>query len=203
MARFLIRLLVLFLGILIFFTGLFLGLRAYWEEPLEALAQSRVSAVASQLINEAVSEKIADGTLSCEKIICFEKDGAGSVTALKTDMQQVNQLKNKILSDLNHQLLELDQDEIGIPAGSLILPELLGGRGPDIPVKITAIRKSGGEFISTFSDAGINQTLHRLNLRIFVEGTVLVLGKIQTFSASGTVLVAETVIVGQVPHTFS
>ena len=203
MARFLIRICVLLLVSLILFTGIFLGLRAHWEEPLKALAQSQASAAASQLITQAVSERIADGSLSCEKIIRFEKNDSGLVTALKTDMQQVNLLKSQILSELNHRLLEMNGGEIGIPLGSLILPELSRGRGPKVPVKITVISKSGGDFVSTFGDAGINQTLHRLTMRIYVEGTLLVLGKIQTFSASGTVLVAETIIVGQVPHTFS
>ena len=177
--------------------------RSSAEPTLLKLASENASAGASRLITRAVSRKVAEGKLSYEKIICFEKDYEGRITALKTNMQSVNALKSDILNDISNQLPGLHETEIGVPLGNLLLPELFSGTGPKIPVRILSVRKSDAEFISHFTQAGINQTLHRLSLRVQVNGTILVLGKILTFSAASTVLVAETVIVGQVPNTFS
>ncbi len=56
-------------------------------------------------------------------------------------------------------------------------------------------------FFSNFSEAGINQTLHQLNMQISVDVAVLILGETKSFTISSQVIVAETVIVGQVPNT--
>ena len=74
--------------------------------------------------------------------------------------------------------------------------------GPIIPVQILTIRNSEASFFSEFSEAGINQTLQQLNMQVSVDVAVLVLGKIDTFTISSQVVVAETVIIGQVPDMF-
>ena len=83
-----------------------------------------------------------------------------------------------------------------------MLPEILSGKGPLIPVKILMIRNSDATFSSRFTQAGINQTLHQLIMEISVDVALLVLGKTSTFTIDSEVVVAETVIVGDVPQTF-
>ena len=89
-----------------------------------------------------------------------------------------------------------------MPMGSLILPELFSGKGPAIPVRILSIRNSDASFNSGFSEAGINQTLHQLSMDVSVDVTVLVLGSTVSFTVNSQVVVAETIIVGDVPNTF-
>ena len=117
-------------------------------------------------------------------------------------MSEVNRLKTDILNLINDEILALDTSNIGISIGSLLVPEILSGRGPCIPVHIMAIRNSDATFTSTFTEAGINQTLQQMNLNVCVDVSVLVLGKTNYFTVTSQVVVAETVIVGQVPETY-
>ena len=71
-----------------------------------------------------------------------------------------------------------------------------------IPVQILTIRNSEAEFYSEFSQAGINQTLQKLYMQVSVDVAVLVLGNVDDFTISSQVVIAETVIVGQVPDMF-
>ena len=57
-------------------------------------------------------------------------------------------------------------------------------------------------FVSHFSQAGINQSLHQLTMEVSVDVAVLVLGETGSFTINSEVVVAETVIVGDVPQTF-
>ena len=82
------------------------------------------------------------------------------------------------------------------------LPEFFSGRGPAIPVHILSIRNSDASFRSNFTQAGINQTLHQLTMEVSVDVAVLVLAQTSSFTISSEVVVAETVIVGDVPGTF-
>ena len=116
-------------------------------------------------------------------------------------MSEVNRLKTNILNIINDEILQMDTSDIGVPLGSLFLPELFSGKGPSFPVSILSIRNSDASFSSEFTEAGINQTLHQLNMQISVDVAVLVLGKTNNFTISGQVVIAETVIVGQVPET--
>jgi hypothetical protein len=84
-------------------------------------------------------------------------------------MSEVNRLKTDILNIINDEILALDTSDIGVPMGSLILPELISGRGPAIPVRILSIRNSDATFLSNFVQAGINQTLHQLAGNLFAD----------------------------------
>jgi len=186
-----------FVGILLFFS-----LRSKYRTVIEALAQTQVKNTTSDLTNDAIAKQIADGNIAYDRIVYFEKDLDGRITALKTNMSEVNRLKTDILNIINDEILALDTSDIGIPLGSLFLPEFLSGKGPAIPVRILSIRNSDASFVSHFSQAGINQTLHRLNMEVSIDVAVLVLGHTSSFTMVSEVVVAETVIVGDVPQTF-
>ena len=93
-------------------------------------------------------------------------------------------------------------DDLGIPLGSLFLPEFFSGKGPAIPVQILSIRNSDASFSSNFTEAGINQTLQQMNMHVSIDVTILVLGKAKSFTICSQVVVAETIIVGDVPDTY-
>ncbi len=176
--------------------------RFKYHDAIRELAQTQVRNTTSDLINDAVDKQIETGNIQYDRIVYFEKDLNGRITALKTNMSEVNRLKTDILNLINDEILALDTSNLGLPIGSLVFPELLSGRGPEIPVNILAIRNSDASFTSHFSEAGINQTLQQLIMSVSVDVTVLVLGRTESFTVTSEVVVAETIIVGQVPDTF-
>ena len=180
----------------------FFLLRSRYRDVISDLARTQVMNTTSGLTNDAIAKQIAAGNIAYDRIVFFEKDLDGRITALKTNMSEVNRLKTDILNIINDEILSLDTSDIGIPLGSLFIPEFLSGKGPAIPVHILSIRNSDANFVSHFSQAGINQTLHRLNMEVSIDVAVLVLGETNSFTMSSEVVVAETVIVGDVPQTF-
>ena len=196
------RLLHLLLVILVAVCLGFLMLRSRYRNVIRDLAETQVKNTTSDLTNDAIAKQIAEGIIQYDRIVYFEKDLDGRITALKTNMSEVNRLKTDILNLINDEILALDTSDIGIPLGSLFLPELFSGKGPAIPVRILSIRNSDATFVSKFSQAGINQTLHQLTMVVSVDVAVLVLGQTSSFTVNSEVVVAETVIVGDVPSTF-
>ena len=176
--------------------------RIKYSDSIRSLAETQVINATSDLINDAIDCQIEKGNIQYDRMVYFEKDLDGRITALKTNMSEVNRLKTDILNLINDEILALSTDALGIPLGSLILPEFLAGRGPDIPVEILSIRNSDASFSSHFSEAGINQTLQQINMHVSVDVTVLVLGQTDSFTVSSQVIVAETIIVGEVPDTY-
>ena len=202
MRRLLTRLLRFFVITLVL-GGILLGLFRYqYRDTIRTLAQTQVINSTSDLINDAIDRQIETGNIRYDRIVYFEKDINGRITALKTNMTEVNRLKTDILNLINDEILELDASDLGIPMGSLFLPELFSGRGALIPVHILSIRNSDADFESYFTEAGINQTLQQLTMHIRVDVAILVLGRSESFTVTSQVVVAETIIVGQVPDTF-
>ncbi len=176
--------------------------RYKFNDAIGSLAQTQVVNTTSDLINDAIDEQIETGNIQYDRMVYFEKDLDGKITALKTNMSEVNRLKTDILNLINDEILALDTTDLGIPIGSLFLPEFLSGKGPMIPVQVLSIRNSDASFTSDFSEAGINQTLQQMNMHVSVDVTILVLGRTESFTVSSQVVVAETIIVGQVPGTY-
>ena len=202
MRRHKVRWKFLFFLIIALLLWAFLGLRSRLWPVVRSLAQTQVINTASDLINDAILEQIMEGQIQYDRIVYFEKDLNGRITALKTNMAEVNRLKTETLNIINDEILAQDTETLGVSLGSLILPEFFSGKGPQIPVRILSIRNSDANFESYFTEAGINQTLQQLSMDVIVDVTVLVLGQTETFTVSSQMVVAETIIVGDVPATY-
>lgn len=176
--------------------------RFRYQDAIFDLTRTQVINSTSDLINDAIDRQIELGNIQYDRMVYFEKDLDGRITALKTNMSEVNRLKTDILNLINDEILAMDSTDLGIPLGNLILPEFFSGKGPEIPIQIISIRNSDASFSNNFSEAGINQTLQQLTMHVQVDVTVLVLGETQSFTVSSEVVVAETIIVGQVPQTY-
>ena len=195
----LLRLVLVLLAVAMIGLAIF---RYKFSDAIRSLAETQVTNTTSDLINDAIDQQIQDGNIQYDRMVYFEKDLDGKITALKTNMSEVNRLKTAILNIINNEILALSTSDIGIPLGSLLLPEIMSGRGPDIPVQILSIRNSDAAFSSNFIEAGINQTLQQINMHVSVDVSVLVLGQANSFTVTSQVIVAETIIVGDVPDTF-
>ena len=188
--------------VLILLFAVFLLLRDQYDRVIQSLAETQITNTTSDLTNDAIAKQISEGDIRYDRIVYFEKDLEGRITALKTNMSEVNRLKTDILNIINDEILALDTLDLGIPLGSLILPQFFSGKGPQIPVRILSIRNSDATFASNFTQAGINQTIHQLTMIVSIDVAMLVLGKTSSFTVTSEVVVAETVIVGEVPQTF-
>ena len=169
---------------------------------VQELAKARVDNRASYIINEAVETLLRDEAVNYENIILLEKDISGNITALKTNMNEINHLKTRILSVIDTMLLDLDVNEIGLPLGSVILPELFSGTGPKLPVRVMSISRSDAEFRNEFKEAGINQSLQQIMMDVIITMTILTPVGTETVTTVSQVVVAETVIVGNVPDSY-
>ena len=201
MHRGFIRIVRILSVVIIILFGILTLFRYKYNTQISGLAQIQVKNATSDLINDAIDKQIETGVVQYDRIVYFEKGLDGKITALKTNMSEVNRLKTDVLNIINDEILALDTSDLGIPVGSLILPEIMSGKGPVIPVRILAIRNSEASFYSDFTEAGINQTIHKINMDVSVDVAVLVLGETDYFTISSQVVVAETIIVGQVPQT--
>lgn len=193
------------LGIVLLMVTLLLAvfLRLKINPLVQELAQAKITDAASGVINQAVNQQIQQGNVQYDDLVTLQRDSGGSITALTTNMREMNRLKTQLLALLDDDIYNIEDDEISIPLGNLTGIQLLGGRGPDIPVKIVAVSSSDAQFQGVFQDAGINQTIHRIMMEVSLDLIILLPSGSLTDRVSTQVCVAETVLLGPVPNSYA
>ena len=91
-----------FLGLLVFLLALalssFVLFRGKYRPVIRSLAETQVKNATSDLTNDAIAKQIAAGNIAYDRIVYFEKDLNGRITALKTNIGEINRLKTDILN---------------------------------------------------------------------------------------------------------
>lgn len=167
------------------------------------MAKSKVHILATQMINDSVADYISGQNLQYGDMVHFEKDLEGNITALKTDMSKINAYKAAIVTNVNTRLESMKKADISIPLGNVLNGELLSGRGPEIPIRLVPYGVVDATFHNSFVSAGINQTRHQIMLDVTVDIGVLLPGSSTDTTVASQVTIAETVIVGLVPESYT
>ena len=183
-------------------SGLTLLFRVRLAPMAEQLIETQVDNQASDAINAAIADQIAEGEFDYDRMVTIEKDANGNVAAIRTNIGELNRLKTSVLQRMDEKLEQLSMEQLGVPLGSIFLPELFSGRGPLVPVRVLAVRTSDASFRNSFQAAGINQTLHSIYIDIHVCITILTWTGTSEINVDSAVVAAETVIVGTVPTTY-
>lgn len=173
------------------------------KQLLTKLAVTRVTNTVNRIVTQAVNETIDSGEIRYDDLISFEKDNEGKITAVKSNMPEFNRLQSKILNVILERISEVSTRDLSIPLGSLTGANLLAGRGPLVSVRMQSVGSSTAHLENRFVSAGINQTKHQIFLDVDVSVAILLPGFSTATQVSNAFTVAETVIVGTVPETYT
>ena len=173
----------------------------YLKEISCQIAVSDASDLTIIQVNSAVNQVLGEGAFRTEDFVELEKNNAGEVTAVRSNMARINELSalllDRVVGSTENRMLT-----VSIPAGNLTGFSLLMGRGPGIPVEIQVLTSSHVEFRNDIITAGINQTKHQISLLVIVDIDVLVPWGTESAQVCTEVLISDTVLLGQVPQTF-
>lgn len=170
---------------------------------MTSMATARVSNTVNRIVMAAIDEAVASGQIDYGSFVSFEKNESGQITALRSNMAEVNRMQSEIADEILQRLSEISTSELRIPLGTLTGSALLAGRGPALTVRMQAVGSATATFRNQFSAAGINQTRHQIFLDVDVGMSILLPGLTTSTLVSNEIAVAETVIVGSVPETYT
>ncbi len=170
---------------------------------MTSMATARVSNMVNRIVSAAVNEAVENGQIDYGNFVIFDKDDTGHITALRSNVAEVNRMQGQIADEILHRLSEISTSELEIPLGTLTGSALLAGRGPSLFVRMQAVGSASATFRNQFTSAGINQTRHQIFLDVDVYMSILLPGMKTSLKVSNEIAVAETVIVGGVPDTYT
>lgn len=140
--------------------GLIARLETQLWPVLNAMATAKVHNVVTQTLDGAIADQLAIHNPTYSDLITMEKDSAGRLTALTSNMSALNELRTGILRVAVTAVDTMDPSQLSIPVGNLTGINFLSGRGFEFPMEVVAVGSAHAEFQNQFLDAGINQTRH-------------------------------------------
>ncbi len=189
--------------VLLTVTALLTAVLLHLRPVLVNLATARCSNTVHRIVVAAVNDAVENGWMEYGKLVRFDKDSEGRVTALQSNMAEFNRLQTAVADDVLERLAQVSVSELSVPLGTLTGSPLLAGRGPRLTVKMETLGTASASFRDKFTAAGINQTKHQILLQVDVRMSILLPGITTSTKVSNEISVAETVIVGSVPQTYT
>jgi sporulation protein YunB len=169
---------------------------------IKSITQNEAKQLSVRAVNTTVAEQLSKAGIKYDDMVNIERDNSGKVLAITTNIVKMNELKSTIINAVQQKLSD-QHNEVGVPLGTLLGGDLLHGRGPNVPLKLTLSGNVNGDFKSNFESAGINQTRHQIYLQIHMSVYSFIPGYNTTTDVTTDVAIAETIIVGEVPQTFA
>lgn len=173
------------------------------RERLELSIIAQVKTVSSSAINTAVGEYIKENMDVGNKMVEINSDESGNVKSISENAFIVNQFKTDITNAAQSYVDSvMSKHGIKVQLGNFTGLTILSEFGPYIPMDVDATSSIGCEVISTFESCGVNQTLHRLELKMDVDIYVGNPFRIESIAYSTNYEISQTIVVGNIPSAY-
>lgn len=168
-----------------------------------SLAQAQARAMAVQVLNQSAAELLSTGGVTYDSLMTVVRDESDQVRLIQANTPELNRLASQVSLLAQEKLLEKGDQSVKVPLGSALGLTLFGGAGPKIEVRVLPVGSVHAEFHTDFQTAGINQTRHRVTLMLTAQVQLVIPTGAQKVEVSTQVAMAESIIVGEVPDTFT
>jgi len=168
---------------------------------VHSIAQSQSEQVANEAIHYAVAQCAGQSHKYGELVNVYRNDN-GEIESLSLNSYVVNALKSDISVKVLDYLNDSERYNISVPLGNFFGSEFLTGIGPKIRFRIVPFNVAQIDFENKFRQSGINQVLHSVVVKVDVKVGALLPGFEGITDVSSSAVIAETVIIGDVPETY-
>lgn len=162
-------------------------------------AEVNAKSLATQVINQSIAEVLDEMEITCEDLETITCSETNRITSISSNAVNTNKLKSAVTLRIQKNLADIKNRELHIPIGNIIGGELMQGRGFQIPVNLSMSANVNSDFESTFEEGGINQTVHKLSVKVSADVSVRLPTGYTKTNVQTSMLIGETVIVGEVP----
>ncbi len=168
---------------------------------VKSVSEGEIRAVTISAVNDAVLDVLKD-IPDYTNVVTFHYDSENKVNLMQVNGAIANGIVQKITLKAQENLSIMGMRGISIPLGSLSGFLALSGKGPPVNIKTIPIGSVNATLFSEFEEAGINQTNHRIFIRLDTNVSVVIPGANNVVNTVTDVIIMESVIVGDVPDTY-
>lgn len=171
------------------------------SQTLLDMAFARAYSMAVETLNRAVHTVTEDG-IDYVELVDTQLASDGHVSMLRANTMRMNALAAQTAMVAEQELNSFENQFVEIPLGAALGVRFLSGFGPRIPVQILPVGAVSTDYDTEFETAGINQTRHKIFLNLRATVSLIIPTGSQLVEVESTMLIAESIIIGQVPESF-
>ena len=201
--RFLNRLGLKLIALALILLGSFFIVDLSFRPVVETINAYQCHETVSRIINQAILAELERGGVEYSELVNLSTNNDGEVISVESNIVNINRLKTEIAERIEREVERLANINIEIPIGTLLGIQLLHGRGFNVGMSVKPFGYTTTSIISEFSNAGINQTLHRIVIEISTSVDAVIPGISTRVPVTTAIVAAETVIVGRVPDAYT
>ena len=166
----------------------------------ESLCEDKAKSVATIITNEETTNIMKK--YNYDTFFTIEKDDNGNVQMINANVLKINEVTSDIAINIQNRLDEKQKNSVYLAIGAITGISYLSGFGPRIRLNICSSGSVDTDLRSEFISQGVNQTMHRVYLDIKTNVNILTSFKTIQKTIENQVLIAENVIVGDIPSTY-
>lgn len=160
--------------------------------------------IITKMMDKAMDTALSDTNISPSTVDNVVYDKNGKILSIETDTTKLIKVKTEFTKAFTSLMNEQGSIvKISVPLGTLIGHEYTIGRGPKISFNLQFNCTVNAELKSKFSDAGVNNTLHTMELQVTNYIYVIIPWGHNSQTVNTKYIISETVIVGDVPEAFT
>ena len=167
---------------------------------IEALCVDKARNLATKISNEQAT--LVMQKYKYEDFVNITRDINGDIVMIQTNAKSVNEVVSDIPNKIIEEIEKQSENYISIHLGSILGNKYFAAFGPELHIKIENVGNVVTKLESEFSSQGINQTLHRIYLNLECEVTILTPYDTIEQKIENQVLIAESVIIGNIPTSY-
>lgn len=195
----LIKLILIIILVIVFITYYYI--EASIRPTLASICEVQAKVIATKLINETVRNELNRDTIK-EHILVPSYDKEGKINMIRTDAMIMNNISNSIAKNVQQNIIDLEKQNFSIPLFTALDSQLLAGKGPNLNFSILHQGSVLVDFITEFEESGINQTRYKIYITVEVDMRIISPVTTSSTTVKNNVLIAEIVIVGDVPDSY-
>lgn len=170
------------------------------EPIIDIQCSSMAKSIATKVSNEQATNVMKD--YKYDDFVNIDKTADGNIKLISANTITINKIISDIPLLIQNELEKVENSKFYIRLGTFTGSRILAGRGPKVEIKMSVIGDIETDLKSEFKEAGINQTLHRIYLEVKCNVSILTPVNSITEVITNQVLLAEGVIVGNIPDTY-
>lgn len=201
--KFLNKLGLKLIALALILVGVFLIAEASFRPMIEEMNAFECHEAVSRIINDAVLSELEQNGTDYSSLVTLSRNENGEVTSVQSNIVNINKLKTNVNERVEREIERLAEVDIQIPIGTLLGVQLLHGKGFNVGMTVEPLGYATTTIISEFSEAGINQTRHRITIEINADVNALIPGYETLVPVNTSIVAAETIIVGRVPDAYT
>lgn len=167
-----------------------------------AVCAAETKRFVTAVLAESVASVLEQQPISYQDLSSLQYDSNGRVTAAEVRAETVNQLQSDLFQTVQTELAACQGEELHASLGTATGIWIFSGRGPYVKVRLMPIGNAEVKLISTLTSAGVNQTCHTIRIQVTAQVQAAIPFAQTTAEAVYEYLLAETVIVGDVPDAY-